>query len=54
MEIRIVEDGKLYTDPAAWLAHSCGVSRIIAEMALAEYPCETEADLRRLALDLLY
>lgn len=54
MEIRIIEDGKLYTDPAEWLAHRAGVSRIVAEMALEEYPCETEADLRGLALDLLY
>ena len=63
MEIRIIEDrtasskiedGKLYTDPAEWLAHYCGVSRIVAEMALAEYPCETEAELRALASDLLY
>lgn len=52
MEIRIVEDGKLYTDPVEWLARYCGVSRIVAEMALEEYPCETEAELRALALDL--
>nr|DAV47072.1 MAG TPA: hypothetical protein [Caudoviricetes sp.] len=54
MEIRIVEDDKLYTDPAEWLAHSCGVSRIVAELALEEYPCETESELRNLAIDLLY
>lgn len=54
MEIRIIEDDKLYTDPAEWLAHRAGVSRIVAEMALEEYPCETEADLRDLATDLLY
>ena len=54
MEIRIIEDDKLYTDPAEWLAHFCGVSRIVAEMALEEYPCETEAELRDLASDLLY
>lgn len=54
MDIHIIEDGKLYTDPVEWLAHSCGVSRIVAEMALEEYPCETEAELRILASDLFY
>lgn len=54
MKIHIIEDGKLYTDPAEWLAHFSGVSRIVAEMALEEYPCETEAELRTLASDLLY
>lgn len=48
------ENGVTYTDPAEWLAYRCGVSRIVAEMALEEYPCETEAELRDLALDLLY
>lgn len=54
MDIRIIEDGKLYTDPAEWLARFCGVSRIVAEIALEEYPCKTEAELRILASDLLY
>lgn len=54
MKICIIEDDKLYTDQAEWLAHFCGVSRIVAEMALEEYPCETEAELRSLASDLLY
>jgi len=54
MEIRIIEDDKLYTDPAEWLAHQAGVSRIVAEMALEEYPCETAAELLALPADLLY
>lgn len=53
MKIRIFEGCKLYTDPAEWLAYRSGVSRIVAEMALEEYPCETEAELRDLAVALL-
>ena len=34
MEIRIIEGDKLYTDPAEWLAHRSGVSRIGADFAL--------------------